>query len=105
MLDCHAADLLAASNVARRRYVLTYLPDLQWCHVAPLEQRGLFESNKGPSAGRPKWMLVSEEQGGEIDVGAGRCHIMEAIEMKSTSENADDEEWDILGPADDQPPL
>ena len=24
------------------RYVLTYLPDLQWCHVAPLERRGVF---------------------------------------------------------------
>ena len=24
-------------------YVLTYLPDLQWCHVAPLERRGVFD--------------------------------------------------------------
>ena len=80
-------------------YVLTYLPDLQWCHVAPLEQRGLFESNKGPSAGRAKWMLVNEEQGGEIDVGAGRCVVMEAREMKKTKENADEEEWDVIGPA------
>lgn len=80
-------------------YVLTYLPDLQWCHVAPLEQRGVFESSKGASAGRPKWMLVSEEQGGEIDVGAGRCVVMEAREMKKTKENADEEEWDVLGPA------
>ena len=23
-------------------YVLTYLPDLQWCHVGPLEKRGVF---------------------------------------------------------------
>ena len=80
-------------------YVLTYLPDLQWCHVAPLEQRGVFESSKGASAGRPKLMLVSEEQGGEIDVGAGRCVVMEAREMKKTKENADEEEWDVLGPA------
>ena len=63
--------------------MLTYLPDLQWCHVAPLERR-VFESSKGASAGRPKWMLVSEERGGEIDVGAGRCVVMEAREMKKT---------------------
>ena len=67
-------------------YVLTYLPDLQWCHVAPLEQRGLFESNKGPSAGRAKWMLVNEEQGGEIDVGAGRCVVMEARDEEDQGE-------------------
>ena len=122
-------------------YVLTYLPDLQWCHVAPLEKRGTFPEGSGASAGRPRWMTVSEEEGGEIDVGAGRCHIMrvrahspfpstasceckrqsnprccaacgqgghrlthrcllccsQAIEMRQTKENADEEEWDILG--------
>ena len=129
-------------------YVLTYLPDLQWCHVAPLTKRGLFKGTGSASDGRPRWMLVSEEEGGEIDVGAGRCParrsaplptphqspqqtacaacaacashrsprtlttlaaspplpdasctIMEAREMKGTEINADDEEWDIIGPA------
>lgn len=84
-------------------YVLTYLPDLQWCHVAPLERRGAFDSKPSPTGhkaeGRPCWMLVSEDQGGEIDVGAGRCHMMEAIEMKGTKANADKEEWDIIGRA------
>ena len=75
-------------------FVLTYLPDLQWCHVAPLEKRGTFGAKHGASAGRPKWMLVAEEHGGEIDVGAGRCHIVQAKEMRSTKENADEEEWD-----------
>mmetsp|Transcript_65482 Transcript_65482/g.129697 ORF Transcript_65482/g.129697 Transcript_65482/m.129697 type:complete len:182 (-) Transcript_65482:269-814(-) len=83
-------------------YVLTYLPDLQWCHVAPLEKRGKFGERRGVTghlaSGRPRWMLVSEEEGGEIDVGAGRCHIMRAVEMKKTPENADEEEWDIIGP-------
>ena len=69
-------------------YVLTYLPDLQWCHVAPLEQRGVFTDRPAPGGhvaeGRDKWMLVSEEEGGEIDVGAGRCHVMEAVEMRGT---------------------
>merc|ERR1740124_1203504 len=63
-------------------YVLTYLADLQWCHVAPLRERGVFgpkPSQAGHGAeGRPKWMLVSEEEGGEIDVGAGRCRMMRA---------------------------
>ena len=85
-------------------YVLTYLPDLQWCHVAPLETRGTFDSDgpRGISKGKPRWMLVSEDMGGEIDVGAGRCVMMDAVEMKGTKENADEEEWDILGEA---PPI
>lgn len=47
-------------------YVLTYLPDLQWCHVAPLEARGTFSSKPAPcghvAEGRMRWMLVSEEE-------------------------------------------
>ena len=47
-------------------YVLTYLPDLQWCHVAPLERRGLLGPNPSASGhvaeGRPRWMLVPETQ-------------------------------------------
>ena len=81
-------------------YCLTYLPDLQWCHVAPLEKRGVFGDTPGPTGhlaeGKPCWMLVSEEEGGEIDVGAGRCHMMQALEMKGTKANADKEEWDIV---------
>ena len=77
------------------RYVLTYLPDLQWCHVAPLERRGVFPADAGVSAGRPRWMLVPEDAGAEMDCGAARCHIMDALEKKKTKENADEEEWDI----------
>ena len=77
-------------------YVLTYLPDLQWCHVAPLERRGVFAGTGTVSDGRDRWMLVAEDVGGEIDVGAGRCTIMEAREMKGTKESADEEEWDIV---------
>ena len=43
-----------------------------------------------------QWMLVSEEEGGEIDVGAGRCHVMEAVEMKGTRANADKEELSLI---------
>ena len=84
-------------------YVLTFLPDLQWCHVAPLERRGVFGDKPSPcghvAEGKDRWMLVSEDQGGEIDVGAGRCHVMEAVEMRGTRANADTEEWDIVGRA------
>jgi len=79
-------------------YVLTYLPDLQWCHVGPLEKRGVFAA--GSTRGRPghgRWMLVPEEMGGERDCGASRCHIMEATEVKQTKESADEEEWDVIG--------
>ena len=71
-------------------YVLTYLPDLRWCHVAPLVRTGTFFPN-----GRPKWMLVSEDEGGEVDVGAGRCHVVEAKAMVGSEENAELEEWDV----------
>ena len=79
-------------------YVLTYLPDLQWCHVGPLEKRGVFAA--GSTRGRPgrdRWQLVPEEMGGERDCGASRCHIMEATEVKQTKESADEEEWDVIG--------
>ena len=72
-------------------YVLTYLPDLQWCHVGPLEKRGVFAA--GSTRGRPgrdRWQLVPEEMGGERDCGASRCHIMEATEVKQTKESADE---------------
>ena len=78
-------------------YVLMYLPDLQWCHLAPLERRGTFGADAGArSAGRARWMLVSEEEGGEIDVSAARCTVMETREIKARGD-ADEEEWDILG--------
>ena len=82
-------------------FVLTYLPDLQWCHVVPLEQRGVFEAARLPadkkaSAGRARWMTVSEDEGGSIDVGAARCHVVPVVEVKADTTDADEEEWDIL---------
>ena len=73
-------------------YVLTYLPDLQWCHVAPLERRGEFSIRSGSSANRPRWMLVAEEKAAMIDVGAARCRAVRAKEMVGAKENADEEE-------------
>eukprot|EP01047_Picozoa_sp_COSAG01_P006014 COSAG01_NODE_214_length_21729_cov_684.831623_6_plen_62_part_00 len=28
-------------------FILTYIPDLQWCRVAPLTQRGVFGKERG----------------------------------------------------------
>ena len=40
-------------------------------------------------------MLVSEDECCEIDVGAGRCVIMTALEVKGGND-ADQEEWDVI---------
>ena len=54
-----------------------------------MEALGLV-AEAGPYAGPP-------EVGNML--GAGRRVVMEAREMKKTKENADEEEWDVLGPA------
>ena len=42
-------------------FVLTFIPDLQWCRLAPMEQRGRFSTTlQGSHAGAPKWMLARE---------------------------------------------
>ena len=76
-------------------YVLTYLPDLQWLHLAPLIKKGVFEEHRKNSAGRTKWMLVAEEEGKEVDTGAAECEIIKSRAVRHVSD-ADDEEWDIL---------
>jgi hypothetical protein len=35
-------------------YVLTYLPDLQWCHLAPMYKSGVFGEKAKQSEGRPR---------------------------------------------------
>ena len=35
-------------------------------------------------------------QGGEIDVSAARCHVVDARETNGKSDDANDEEWDIV---------
>lgn len=76
-------------------YVLTYIPDLFWCHLAPMRQDGYFSSQKSRSAGRPKWKLVHEGAGKELDISADVCEVVKARTMKGCAD-ADREEWDIL---------
>lgn len=71
-------------------YVLTYLPDLQWCHLCPVITKGKFEESD-----REKYVLVNEEEGKEIDVSATLCTIVKAKAMRRTTD-ADKEEWDII---------
>ena len=81
-------------------YVLTYLPDLQWCHLSPMRRNGQFGAEKGSHVGRTRWMLVPEGKGKELDVSAARCVVRRAMEMRKTA-NADKEEWDILDKTDE----
>lgn len=67
-------------------YSLTYIPDLQWCRLAPLERRGEI-------AGQPKWRLRKGEEY-EIDVSARRCMKIRARALRRTTD-ADEEEWVI----------
>jgi len=81
-------------------YVLTYIPDLFWCHLAPMVQRGNFGLDKPKSEGRPIWMLVDENLGEEVDVSARFCEVVRARAMRNNPD-ADKEQWDIpdSGPA------
>ena len=66
-------------------FVLHYVPDLHWCHLAPMREDGVFpemtrKGTKSPHAGKKRWRLVPEDVHGdaskELDVSADRCVIM-----------------------------
>ena len=62
-------------------FVLHYVPDLHWCHLAPMRQDGVFpkDTRQGqphPHAGKMRWRLVPEGESKELDVSAERCIIM-----------------------------
>ena len=77
-------------------FVLTYIPDLQWVHLAPMHQRGIFTSEKrGVAMGRPRWMLAPEGTACEVDISASRCVPVRNRVMKNCPD-ADNEQWDIF---------
>jgi len=81
-------------------YVLTYIPDLQWCRIAPIMQDGVFGPNRRTYKGRPRYRLVPEgasEGCEEMDVSAWRCTKISARAMRHVPD-ADDEVWDIGPP-------
>ena len=76
-------------------YVLTYIPDLFWCHLAPLRNVGVFGSNRKKSEGRTKWMLVHEGEGKEMDITGAVCQVVKSRSTRGCTD-ADKEEWDII---------
>ena len=77
-------------------FVLTYIPDLQWVHLGPMRQVGVFEDDrKGKAAthvGKPKWMLAPEGTAPELDLTAFNVTVLKSSTIKKT-QNADKEEW------------
>ena len=78
-------------------FVLTYIPDLQWCHLVPLVQVGEFtpDDKKARLVGRPKWKLVDESLCQEIDISSRYVVPVKSRETKRSAD-ADKEEWDIV---------
>jgi hypothetical protein len=74
---------------------LTYIPDLKWCHLAPMVQDGVFGSDKKLSQGRPKYRLVDEKLGRELDISSTYCIPVRSKALRKTAD-ADKEEWDVL---------
>lgn len=98
--EINAADESAVSEALPKYkyyFILTYIPDLNWCTVVPLYQDGFFDENtKGERAGRPRWILVPETMDHELDVSASRCEIVNGASTIHGCDDADDEEWDII---------
>ena len=70
-------------------FVLTYIPDLQWCRLAPMHPCGVFKGEKnGIARGRIRWKLVEEGRALELDISAKRCSIVKTRVMRGTP-NAD----------------
>lgn len=58
-------------------------------------QVGAFGSDKRKAEGRPKWKLVDESLGKEVDISSSFCIPIKSRSMKRT-QDADKEEWDII---------
>jgi len=76
-------------------FVLTYIPDLKWCHLAPMVQEGHFGLDRKRSHGRPRYRLVDEKLGKELDISSMYCIAVKSKALKRTAD-ADKEEWDIV---------
>lgn len=85
-------------------YVLTYIPDLFWCHLAPMRRMGTFGTKWPKVKGRTRWALVGEDEGKEFDISAAVCEIVRSRCMKRCND-ADKEEWDISDPANEKSPI
>lgn len=80
-------------------FVLTYIPDLQWCHVGPLFECGVFGNDKkgevSEATGKTRWMLSPEGTAEELDVSAFNCTVLKSKTVRKV-QDADKEEWYLL---------
>ena len=81
-------------------YVLTFIPDLKWCHLAPMRKAGTFGEDRPRAKGRTKWILVDEKLGKEVDISSSFCIPIKSRSMRRTAD-ADKEEWDIIDDGSD----
>jgi hypothetical protein len=58
-------------------------------------QDGVFGPERKRSNGRPRWRLVDENLGKELDISSMYCTPVKSKALKKTAD-ADKEEWDIL---------
>lgn len=80
-------------------FALTYIPDLQWVHLAPMRRVGFWGPNKPKAEGRPIWMLVDEKEGKEVDISSTFCIPVKSRAMRH-HQDADQEQWDIIDELD-----
>ena len=59
---------------AKYWFVYQYVPDMEFCHLCPMETHGLFDHNTTRRAARLR--LVPEGQCREVDVGAARVRLV-----------------------------
>eukprot|EP00924_Labyrinthula_sp_SR-Ha-C_P007505 snap_masked-scaffold_24-processed-gene-5.14-mRNA-1 protein AED:0.11 eAED:0.13 QI:0/0/0/1/1/1/2/0/797 len=75
-------------------YVITYIPDLQYLRLAPMEKDGYFSNKHKYFSGQIKWKCVPETEGYEIDISANRCTVIQSLATLNSSD-ADSERWFI----------
>jgi HMG (high mobility group) box/LysM domain len=92
----YSGPLLDSHREFKYFYVLTYIPDLQWCHLVPMRSVGTWGPDKPKCGGRPIWMLVNEKEGKEIDISSTFCRAVKSRGLRHTVD-ADKEQWDIPG--------
>eukprot|EP00041_Stephanoeca_diplocostata_P027077 m.739801 g.739801 ORF g.739801 m.739801 type:complete len:1039 (-) comp23110_c0_seq5:3234-6350(-) len=82
-------------------FVLTYIPDLQWCHLGPCIPRGKFgldkRGNPTENTGQPRWVLAPEGTAAELDTSAFNCTVIKSRTVRKV-QDADKEEWCIVDP-------
>eukprot|EP00939_MAST-03C_sp_MAST-3C-sp1_P000960 g960.t1 len=99
--DEHDATTDSGSYGSEYYFVITFIPDLQWCRLVPMKRDGKFSRKDGAQfVNRDRWRLESEDDAIEVDVSATRCVVMKTS-LRYCCDDADDERWAIEGYADE----